>query len=60
MKVTFSEVRTQLAEILNRARYTGERFVVTRNGKEIAGVVPLRDLRSLELLEERGLGQEEV
>ena len=55
--VTTADARKNLSELLNRAAYGGERFVVTRHGKELVAIVPLEDLALLDrirrLLEER-------
>lgn len=37
-----------MAELVNRAAYGGERFVVTRHGKELAAIVPLEDATLLD------------
>lgn len=42
-EVTTAEARKQLAELVNRAAYGGERFVVTRHGKELVAIVPLQE-----------------
>lgn len=34
--IASSDARDRLAELLNRARFGGERFVVTRNGDPLA------------------------
>jgi prevent-host-death family protein len=47
-----SEARGQLPEVLNRAAYRGDRFVIERHGKAVAAVVPLADLDHLEELED--------
>lgn len=47
-----SEAREQLPELLNRAAYRGDRFVIERHGKAVAAVVPLADLDHLEELED--------
>jgi prevent-host-death family protein len=39
-----------MAELLNRAAYGGERFVVTRHGKELVAIVPVEDATLLERL----------
>ena len=46
-------VRAGLAEAINRAAFGGERTVIRRNGKEVAAVVSVEDLRTLEALEDR-------
>lgn len=40
--------RQNLADHVERAAFTGERFVVTRNGKPRAALVSIADLRRLE------------
>ena len=44
------ELRAQLAEVLNRAEYRGERVVIHRREKDAAAIVPIEDLRLLERL----------
>lgn len=39
-----------MSELLNRAAYGGERFVVTRHGKELAAIVPLAEVDLLDKL----------
>lgn len=51
--ITTGEARKNMAELLNRAAYGGERFVVTRHGKELVAIVPVADATLLERL--RGL-----
>ena len=51
-QVSFSELRGQLAEVLNEAHYKGERTVVTRHNKKVAAIVSIEDLEYLERLEE--------
>jgi prevent-host-death family protein len=48
--VTTADVRKNMAELVNRAAYGGERFVVTRHGKELVAIVPLEDVTLLERL----------
>ncbi|MEZ4417186.1 MAG: type II toxin-antitoxin system Phd/YefM family antitoxin [Gemmatimonadota bacterium] len=50
--ITAAEARKNIAELVSRAAYGGERFVVTRHGKELAAIVPLRDASLLERLRE--------
>ncbi len=49
-QVSTAETRKHMAELLNRAAYGGERFVVTRHGKELAAIVPLTDVTLLDRL----------
>lgn len=48
--VTTAEARKNLAELVNRAAYGGERFVVTRHGKELVAIVPVSELSLLSRL----------
>ncbi len=41
--VTTAEARKNLADLLNRVAYAGERVTVTRRGREIAAIVPAED-----------------
>jgi len=41
-----------LAEAINRVVSDGERTVIRRNGKEVAAVVSVQDLRMLEALDD--------
>ena len=52
-QITAAEARKNMSELVNRAAYGGERFVVTRHGKELVAIVPLRDATLLDRL--RGL-----
>lgn len=49
-EISTAETRKHMAELLNRAAYGGERFVVTRHGKELAAIVPLADVTLLDRL----------
>ncbi len=46
--VSTGEARKNLAELLNRSAYGGERFVVTRHGKELVAIVPVEEASLLE------------
>jgi hypothetical protein len=52
-KVVKSEAADSLVAALNRAHLDGERTVIKRHGKEIAAVVSINDLRTLEILEDQ-------
>ena len=47
-EVSTRELRSQLADVLGRAMYAGERIGVTRNGKLAAVVIGVADLEALE------------
>jgi len=50
--VTVSEARQDFAELVNRAAYGHERVRVVRRGREIAAIVPIKDVELLERLED--------
>ena len=49
-RVRVSKARDEFPELVNRAAYAGERIVLSRRGKDVAAVVPIKDLRLLERL----------
>ncbi len=53
VRIATSKARQDLSDILNRAAYQGERIVLNRNGKDVAAIVSLDDLRKLEALEDQ-------
>ncbi|HEX4770624.1 MAG TPA: type II toxin-antitoxin system prevent-host-death family antitoxin [Bryobacteraceae bacterium] len=53
MKVSLSQARIALPELVNRAAYGKERSVISRRGTELAAVIPIEDLRLLERLQDR-------
>ena len=46
-----SEFREDMADIVGCVQHTGARAILTRNGKEVAAVVPVRDLHLLAEIE---------
>ena len=52
-RISASKARSDLAEVLNRVAYKGERILLHRRGKNVAAVVPLEDFALLEELEDR-------
>jgi prevent-host-death family protein len=50
--VSVSEARQDLAELVNRAAYGGERIRVSRRGRTIAAIVPIGDLELIEQMED--------
>ena len=50
--ISAADARKQLAELLSRAAYGKERFVLTRHGKEMGALVPVEDLALLERLKQ--------
>lgn len=51
--VTTAETRKNMSELINRAAYGGESFVVTRHGKELVAIVPVGDATLLDRLRSR-------
>ncbi|MCQ4040589.1 type II toxin-antitoxin system Phd/YefM family antitoxin [Streptantibioticus rubrisoli] len=51
-EVPVTQARAELAELINRVVYGGERVVVTRHGKPLVALVSAADLRRLEEGEE--------
>lgn len=51
--ISTADARRNIAELVNRAAYGRERFVVTRYGKELAAIVPVEEASLVERL--RGL-----
>lgn len=46
------DLRRRASELLSRARYAGERFVIERNGEPVAAIIGIEDLRRLQAIEE--------
>lgn len=53
VKVTSRQARKEFSDIINRARYAKEHTVITCNGREVAAVVSMQDLKILEALLQR-------
>lgn len=43
-----SDIRNNWSDIVNRAQYAGERFVVERHGRDVAAIISVDDLAALE------------
>ena len=52
-RLSASKARSDLAEVLNRVAYKGERVLLHRRGKNVAALVPVEDYALLEQLEDR-------
>ena len=50
---TFSKARSELTEIVNHVAFGHDRYILTRNGKELAAIVSVEDLKVLEELEDK-------
>ena len=60
--VSVVELRKDLADIISRVQFGGERICVTRNGKATVAIISAEDLELLEALEDHfdGLAAEEA
>lgn len=47
-EVAMSEAREQIAELVNRVLYSGERIAITRHGKVVCALISVGDLEELE------------
>jgi prevent-host-death family protein len=47
-EVPVTQARADLAELVSRVGYSGERVLLTRHGKALAALVPVSDLEALE------------
>ncbi|MFH9425520.1 type II toxin-antitoxin system Phd/YefM family antitoxin [Streptomyces sp. NPDC017529] len=47
-EIPVTQARAELADLINRVVYAGERVVVTRHGKPLVGLVSAADLERLE------------
>lgn len=59
-RVTAQEMREQLSDLLNRAAYTSEATLITRQGKEVAVLVSVKDWEELVRLKNDLLISEDV
>jgi len=53
IKISAAEARNNFAEVINRASFGKERFVLTQRGKKLVAIIPVEDLELLEELEDR-------
>lgn len=56
-EIPVTQARAELADLINRVVYGGERVVVTRHGKPLVALVSADDLARLEQLREATPGQ---
>ena len=52
-KISSTEARTVLGELLARVGYGSERFILERRGKPLAALISIEDLQRLESIESR-------
>jgi prevent-host-death family protein len=52
-RVSTTQARESLSDVINRVVYQGERIILERHGKDVVAMVPVEDLQLLEELEDR-------
>ena len=52
VKVEATAARNGFSELLNQVRYRSDRIIIERRGRDMAVLVPIEDLRLLELVED--------
>ena len=50
-KVSITNARNELSEIVNKACYAGERTIINRQGKDCVAIIPISDLEIIEYVE---------
>jgi prevent-host-death family protein len=55
-----AKARSGFSEIVNNAAFGGKRTVISRNGKQVAAVIPIEDLRLLERLTEAEADRQDI
>ncbi|MFJ4005210.1 type II toxin-antitoxin system Phd/YefM family antitoxin [Streptomyces sp. NPDC090023] len=58
-EIPVTQARAELADLINRVVYGGERVVVTRHGKPLVALVSADDLARLEALDAQDAEQDE-
>nr|WP_166158076.1 prevent-host-death family protein [Neochlamydia sp. AcF84]NGY95887.1 hypothetical protein [Neochlamydia sp. AcF84] len=47
----FYQAQREITKIANHIAFCHDRYILTRNGKDLAAIVPIEDLKMLETLE---------
>jgi prevent-host-death family protein len=53
IEIGVADIRANLADVINRVAYGGERIILQRRGKQVLAVVSMEDLELLNALEDR-------
>jgi prevent-host-death family protein len=53
LEIGVAEIRSNLADVINRVAYGGERIILQRRGKRVLAVVSIEDLETLNSLEDK-------
>ena len=57
-RLSISDARENLSDIMNRVRYRGERVILRRHNRDVAAVVPIEDLEALQRMEDEADGKD--
>jgi len=52
VRIEATTARNAFSDVINKVAYGADRVVIERRGKPVAAVIPMEDLRLLELLED--------
>ncbi len=52
IKVEATAARNGFSDLLSQVRYRSDRVLIERRGKDVAALIPVEDLRLLEMLED--------
>ncbi len=53
LEIGVAEIRSNLAEVINRVAYGGERVILQRRGKKVMALMPMEDLELLTAMEDK-------
>jgi prevent-host-death family protein len=53
LEIGVAEIRSNLADVINRVAYGGERVILQRRGKQVLAFVSMEDLETLNALEDK-------
>ena len=53
VKVEATAARNGFSDLINKVRYGSDRVLIERRGKDVAALIPIEDLRLLEILEDQ-------
>jgi len=53
LEIGVAEIRSNLADVINRVAYGGERIILQRRGKQVLAVVSMEDLETLNSREDK-------
>ncbi len=52
IKVETTAARNGFSDLISRVRYSADRVLIERRGQDVAALIPIEDLRLLEMLED--------